>query len=104
MSDFNQFIQYRALAFKFDRQNIDITEHFVENAETGEAQPIPLRNVCAKLTVELAERIDNVASVLGVTKRLFIEKALIDAMDRANAMLEEVGAWEGLEDNAGADQ
>lgn len=96
MSDFNQFIQYRALAFKFERQNIDLTEHFTENAPDG-VEPIPLRNVCAKLTVQLAERIDNTAAVLGVTKRLFIEKALIDAMDRADAMLASVGAFDDLE-------
>jgi len=97
MSDFKQFIQYRALAFKFDRQNIDLTEAML--AREGE-QPIPLRNVCAKLTVELAERIDNTAAVLGITKRLFIERALIEAMDQADAMLAEVGALDDLEGEA----
>lgn len=96
MSDFKQFIQFRALAFKFDRQNIDLTEAVLASGEA----PIQLRNVCAKLTVELSDRIDQTVSVLGVSKRLFIERALIEAMDQADAMLEEVGAFD-LEEGAG---
>lgn len=99
MSEFKQFIQYRALAFKFERQNIDLTEAVLASGEA----PIQLRNVCAKLTVELSDRIDQTVSVLGVSKRLFIERALIEAMDQADAMLEEVGALD-FADNAGADQ
>lgn len=99
MSEFKQFIQYRALAFKFERQNIDLTEAVLASGEA----PIQLRNVCAKLTVELSDRIDQTVSVLGVSKRLFIERALIEAMDQADAMLEEVGALD-FDDNAGADQ
>jgi len=100
MSDFQQYIQYRALAFKYGRENQDLTEAVLASGD----EPLPLRNVCAKLTVELAERIDNTAAVLGITKRLFIERALIEAMDQVDAMLDQVGAWEGFDDNAGADQ
>ena len=96
MSDFNEFIQYRALAFKFERQNIDLTEHFTENAPEG-VGPIPLRNVCAKLTVQLSDRIDATVAVLGISKRLFIERALIEAMDQADAALAAVGALDDLE-------
>lgn len=95
MSDFKQYIQYRALAFKFGRE-IEISE----GMEAALEQAVPLRNVCAKLTVELAERIDNTAAVLGITKRSFIERALIEAMDQVDAMLDDVGAWEGLEGEA----
>lgn len=95
MSDFQQYIQYRALAFKFGRE-IEITE----SMESALEQAVPLRNVCAKLTVELAERIDNTAVALGVTKRSFIERALIEAMDQVDAMFEQVGAWDSLEGEA----
>jgi len=98
MSDFKQFIQFRALAFKFDRQNYDLSEAILSSVGDD---VLPLRNVCAKLTVELSDRIDRTVSVLGVSKRSFIERALIEAMDQVDAMLEEVGAFE---DNAGADQ
>lgn len=93
MSDFKQFIQYRALAFKFSLQNAEITEAVIESG----AEPIPLRNVCAKLTVELAERIDRTADTLGISKRQFIERALIEAMDQVDAMIAEVGVFDDLE-------
>lgn len=96
MSDFQQYIQYRALAFKYDRENQDLTEALLASGDA----PIELRNVCAKLTVELSDRVNATASVLGITKRLFIERALIEAMDQVDAMLEQVGAWEGLEGEA----
>ena len=93
MSDFNEFIQYRALALKFERQNQDLTEAVISSGH----EPIPLRNVCAKLTVELSDRIDSTVAVLGISKRLFIERALIEAMDQADAAIAAVGALDDLE-------
>lgn len=92
MSNFKQFLQYRALDLKFSLENSELTDAVIESG----AEPIPLRNVCAKLTVELAERIDRTAETLGVTKRQFIERALIDAMDQADAMVREVGVFDDL--------
>jgi hypothetical protein len=92
VSDFKEFIKYRALAFKYDRQNTDLTEAVLASDQGA----IPLRNVCAKLTVELAERVDNAANVMGITKRLFIERALQEAIDLVNATMDEVNAWEGF--------
>lgn len=86
MSDFNEFMHYRVLAFKYARQNTDLTEAVL--AHNAEAAPIELRQVCAKLTVELADRIDQTVSVLGISKRLFIERALIEALDQVQAIIE----------------
>lgn len=94
MSDFKQFIQYRALDFKFSQQNIDLTEAVLAS---GTDSPIPLRNVCAKMTIELSDRIDSTAACLGISKRVFIERALIEAMDQVDAMLVEVGAFDDLD-------
>jgi len=94
MSNFKQFLQYRALDLKFSLENSDLTDAVIESG----AEPIPLRNVCAKLTVELAERIDRTAENLGVTKRQFIERALIEAMDQADAAFAEIGVWDAIEE------
>lgn len=96
MSDFNEFMHYRVLAFKYDRQNTDLTEAVLaHNADTA---PIELRQVCAKLTVELADRIDRTVSVLGISKRLFIERALIEALDQVDAIIECHGAMGDLDE------
>ena len=93
MSDFQQFLQYKALAFKFGLQNSDLVDAAVASGQVS----IPLRNVCAKLTVELAERLDQTCINLDVSKRQFIERALIEAMDQADAALTASGVWDDLE-------
>jgi len=93
MSDFNDFIQYRALALKFERENQEFTDAVISSGY----EPIPLRNVCAKLTVELSDRIDATVALLGISKRVFIERALIEAMDKADAAIAAVGALDHLE-------
>ena len=50
-----------------------------------------LKNVCAKLTSELSDELDNVVSLLGISKRRFIEAALIDAIERANKIISDEG-------------
>lgn len=94
MSDFQQFLQYKALAFKFSLENSDLTDSVIESGQL----PIPLRNVCAKLTVELAERLDQTCANLDVSKRQFIERALIEAMDQADAALAACGVWDDIAD------
>lgn len=95
MSNFKEFLQYRALDFKYSQQNLELTEHLLNRAEGADL--IPLRNVCAKLSVELAEDIDGVCSTLGISKRLFIQNALIEACAQAKQALAEVNAYEFLE-------
>ncbi|EDN7874651.1 hypothetical protein GRG88_15575 [Listeria monocytogenes] len=97
MSNLKEFLQYRALDFKYTQKNQDIVEHML--SQEGEA-PVPLRNVCAKLSVELAEEIDRMCAVLGISKRLFIERALGEALDMAKATLDEVNAFEFIEQQA----
>nr|QBM91747.1 hypothetical protein pA6H1_p02 [Pseudomonas sp.] len=93
MSDFQQFLQYKALAFKFSLENNELTDAVIEAGQV----PLPLRNVCAKLSVELADRLDQTCSNLDVSKRQFIERALIEAMDQADAALTSCGVWDDVE-------
>lgn len=96
MSDFNEFMHYRALAFKYSLRNEELTEALIAQGEA----PLPLRNVCAKLAPELAERIDRTVSVLGISKRLFIERALIEALDQVDAILDAHEVPQEIEDRA----
>ncbi len=85
MSDFEQFITYRALAFKFETlRNESLTDRLLDSAVSDPQ----LKNVCAKLSVELSDRIDRTVDHLGVSKRKFIEAALIEALDFADHVLD----------------
>jgi hypothetical protein len=46
-----------------------------------------LRNVCAAVSPELFEALDDVVQKLSVSKRQFIEAALIEAVNRAETQL-----------------
>lgn len=112
MSYFDQFIQYRALKFKFDSMgsvSLDDVEaslrggsilHSDDGGKTmrpatlEEAFPIPLRNVCAKLSVDLVDRLDKTLSILSISKREFIEMSLIEALNRVDQELLDIDAFE----------
>lgn len=57
---------------------------------------LPLKNVCAKLSVPLSDEIDRICGLLDVSKREFIQAALVDAIRKANEILEEEGANQAL--------
>lgn len=60
-------------------------------------QDVPqIKNVCAKVSVQLSDRLDNTLGLLGISKRLFIEAALIDALNKASQIMEQEGLREAL--------
>lgn len=55
------------------------------------------KNVCAKLSVSLSDDIDSVVGLLDISKRRFIEAALIDAVSSAHSIIQIEGVWDRLE-------
>ena len=53
-----------------------------------------VKNVCAKVSPVLADRIDNVCGILEISKRSFIELALINAIDEFNSIAEQYDIFE----------
>lgn len=106
MKDFDQFVQYRALQFKFSgihhAGEIEESRIMKIRGNDGVLRPATIedivggevKNVCAKLPIPIVERLDNLIGILDMTKRDFIEMALVDALDRVDAILNEVGAFE----------
>ena len=56
-----------------------------------------MKNVCAKLPAELSDRIDSLVSLLGVSKRLWLEAAIRDALEQSGTILAQEGVPEMLE-------
>lgn len=107
MPQFDQYIQYRALAFKYETLKSGVISSAIEqmiekmpkNGLDADGLKLPpLKNVCAKVSVSLSERLDNTTSTLGISKRQFIEMALIEALDRADEIMGDVGIDEALEE------
>ena len=53
-----------------------------------------LKNVCAKVSVNLSDEIDQVVGFLGVSKRIFLESAFIDAVETAQEIMRREGLFE----------
>ena len=53
-----------------------------------------LKNVCAKVSVNLSDEIDRVTGFLGVSKRIFLESAFIDAVETAQEIMRREGLFE----------
>ena len=62
----------------------------------GSTEQMPVRNVCAKISSELADRLDNLCSFLSISKRRFIEAAIIDALEKSGEIIREEGVNEHL--------
>lgn len=52
---------------------------------------IELKNVCAKVAPELAAKIDDICDLLDISKRQFIEAALIEAVKKSYAIMKAEG-------------
>lgn len=122
MSHFDQFIKYRALRFKFDSLGSSTLGDLESRIESGsllksddgqtvrrtsleEAFPqLRIKNVCAKLSGDLVDRLDNSLSILGMSKRDFIEMALVEALDRVDQELADIDAFEFIEARQVADE
>jgi len=80
--EFKEFITYKVLEQKHSMTSlIDLDE------DANQVGAIELKNVCAKLTKELSDRIDSTVGFLDIRKRKFIELALIQALDDAEEVI-----------------
>ena len=84
---FDDLIRYKALHLKYTMGNSDLTE-MVLNSPNGGNVPVPMKNVCALLSQQLFDRFSETCGLLDISKRLFIEKALVEALDKADAIMQ----------------
>ena len=94
INHFDQFIQYKALDFKFGSSGAVLLDAVLRDPE--QAEKLPLKNVCAKLHVDLVKRLDETVNTLQMSKREFIEYAIIEALNRADVIMDEVDMVEFL--------
>lgn len=69
-------------------------------SEDNPDQDFPIKNVCAKVSVQLSNEIDSIVGLLGISKRIFLEAAFIDAVSKANEIIQEEGVFEALHDSS----
>lgn len=83
----------RTLSFIRRQTDSDILDKLVVDL------PEPsIKNLCAKVSSQLVDRLDETCHILDISKRKFIETAIIDALERANQIMGEEGLWEAIDD------
>lgn len=100
-SPFDSLVTEKALVFISSCGQPDLVDAMID---TG---AMPIKNVCAKVSAQLAAQIDEVVELLGISKRRFLEAAYVEAVRRAKEIMESEGVYELLEhmtDAAGANK
>lgn len=87
---FHQKIQYHALHHMYGTGGSKIIDSLAAS-DPAFAEKNKMRNVCALITSELFDRLENTCSFLDISKREFIESALIEALELADKITEETG-------------
>lgn len=96
MKHLTELLTYRALHFKLS--SVTGSDLLLERAieQDSTTTDLRLKNVCAKLSVQLSDRLDNTVNILDISKRRFIEAAIIAALDEADRVMKEVDIFENL--------
>lgn len=88
---FNELIKLKALQLKSDNSGQSTSELVESQMELPEVtEQLKLRQVCAMVSPQLFAELEGTCELLGISKRRFVEGALIDAIDAAAAIVNEV--------------
>jgi len=85
-NEFKEYLTYKTLEQKHSFSHTALVDIALD---AGEPLEIEIKNVCAKLSKDLSDRIDGTVSFLDIRKRKFIEMALIQALDDAEEIIQQ---------------
>lgn len=101
MNQLQEMLTHRVLARKAQMRNEKLTDAVLDGKLSSvDDDVMSLRNVCAKLHVSLADRLDQAVTELDISKRQFIETSLIAALDEYDRACEGWGLTDLYEEIA----
>jgi hypothetical protein len=84
-NEFDEYVTYRALGRKYDDSGLILDKMLDETPHDNK----DIKNVCAKLCTPLVDRLESVTGFLDISKREFIELALIEAIQRSEKIIKD---------------
>jgi len=72
----------------------DLVEQLI--LQNPDAAKEKLRNICAFISPDLFSEIDSLCNLLDLSKREFVEMALVDLVAKAHAVIQQTNAMEGV--------
>lgn len=88
-SKLEQKVTYKSLGVVLNADKDFLLEAALEDETVQKKHK--MKNVCAMLSGDLTERLENVLNKIGITKREFLELAIIDALDKTEVIMEDAG-------------
>lgn len=82
---FDDLIRYKTLHLKFVASGSNIMEMLGTDRMEHD---VPMKNVCAMISQVLFDDLSNTCSLLDISKRTFIESAIIEALAKAETIMD----------------
>jgi hypothetical protein len=86
----NEFLTHSLLNFKHSG---GLPDDMIEELVNNDVTPV-YKNICAKLSISLADNLENACSILHCSKRVFVESAVIEALRQFDELSEEYDVYE----------
>lgn len=85
-------IRLAALKLKQSFSGGEMPEWILKGAmeQNPEEAKLHFRNICATITTSLFDKVETHCSTLSISKREFVEMALVDLVEKTNAIVNEV--------------
>lgn len=97
-SRLEQKLLQKALNVKFDETKEKLLDVGVEALASSENPAIKVKNICAYVPLEFADRLDNTLKFLKMSKREFITLAVEEALSKADKIILEVDIYQDEEE------
>lgn len=90
MTDFEKYLQFRALSFAFSIKGNSTIDLFTDEQQASiyEANGIEMKYVNVPFPKPTVERLEGVLGQLDMSKRDFVQRAIIDAIKKAELVIE----------------
>lgn len=94
--DFESLIRFKTLQEVYTRSNSGFTDHLL--SDPANAEKAGLKKLQFDVSPMLFNNVEAVCSMLGMSKREFLEAATIAAVDKAQAIIDESSLLEPSEE------
>lgn len=91
-SNLDSLVTEKALALVHVRRNTDL----LDVLDSGELDKLEIKNVCCKMSAEISDEIDELVGLLRISKRRFLEAAILDAIAAARDIMDKEGVWDAI--------
>lgn len=89
---FDDLIRFKALNLKYIASGANLAEVLIGKTENT----VPMKNVCALIAQDLFDDLTNTCNLLDISKRSFIEAAIIEALSKTQSIMDAEGLEEYL--------